>query len=318
MSNLSGRSDAHDSLDSREFPYALVDVFAERPLEGNMLAIFTDARGLSDVRMQALARETNLAETTFIIPNDDAANEVSFGVRVRIFTTQEELPFAGHPTLGTASWLYLNHPTLKGSEEITLDLKGGPIRVRFRKPIAGERGVYATMQQHDPVFGVVHDPAEVSVVTGIPLADIDTQQPIQTVSTGLAFCVVPVRSVEALGRLEIPQAAAAAYLATKGAKFFYMVAPAGVSETGLPVFRGRMQFYNGEDPATGSAAGCAISWMVGNGRIPSGNLIELRQGEEIRRPSHLFAECSLTDGKVGSVFVSGRTVPVAKGVFSLE
>lgn len=302
----------------RALSYALVDVFAERALEGNMLAIFTDARGLTDVEMQALARETNLAETTFILPKAVVAKEVSEGVRVRIFTTQEELPFAGHPTLGTASWLYLNHPALKGAETITLDLKGGPITVTFRKQITGERGVYATMQQHDPVFGVVHDAEDISRVTGIALADIDTESPIQTVSTGLAFCVVPVRSVEALSRLEIPQAAAAAYLADSGAKFFYVMAPSGVSAMELPVFRSRMQFYNGEDPATGSAAGCAISWMVKNHRVASGTLVEFLQGSEIGRPSHLFAQCSLTDGEVGSVFVSGRTVPVAKGVFSLE
>ncbi len=301
----------------RDFPYALVDVFAERALEGNMLAIFTDARGLSDDEMQALARETNLAETTFILPRDEA-EEAARGVRVRIFTTQEEFPFAGHPTLGTASWLYLNHPVLKGSEAITLDLKGGPVTVRFRRPVDGERGVYATMQQHEPVFGVVHDVGEVALVTGIPLAEIDTADAIETVSTGLPFCVVPLRSVEALGRLEIPQAAAAAYLASTGAKFFYVMAPVGESGEGQRVFRSRMQFYNGEDPATGSAAGCAISWLVKHGRVRSGEVVEFRQGSEIGRPAHLFAERRLTDGEPGAVFVSGRTVPVAKGVFSLE
>src|ERR1019366_1274172 len=96
--------------------YALVDVFAERVLEGNQLAIFTDARGLSTEQMQALARETNLAETTFIVPEEDESQ----GVRVRIFTVQEELPFAGHPTLGTASWLLWNHPRLRDAAEITL------------------------------------------------------------------------------------------------------------------------------------------------------------------------------------------------------
>ena len=95
----------------RAFDYALVDVFAEAPLEGNMLAIFTDASGLSAEQMQALARETNLAETTFVVPRDKAI-EARQGVEVRIFTVQEELKFAGHPTLGTASWLYWNHPCL--------------------------------------------------------------------------------------------------------------------------------------------------------------------------------------------------------------
>ena len=100
---------------NRKLDYSVVDVFAERALEGNPLAVFHDARALSDDEMQALARETNLAETTFVLPADDPEEERVHGVRVRIFTTQEELPFAGHPTLGTASWLYLNHPVLRGA-----------------------------------------------------------------------------------------------------------------------------------------------------------------------------------------------------------
>ena len=303
----------------RRLPYALVDVFAENPLEGNMLAIFTDARGLSDDEMQALARETNLAETTFILPAEESAQEHSQGVRVRIFTTQEEFPFAGHPTLGTASWLFANHPSLRGSESITLNLKGGPITVSFRRPAPGERGVYSTMQQRDPVFGAVHQPSDVAQVTGIPLDDIDLSYPIQTVSTGLPFCVVLLRSTAALGRLEIPQAAAQAYLERTGARFFYVLAPAEseAAEVSHRVFRARMQFYNGEDPATGSAAGCAISWLVQQGLVPSAVPVEFKQGIEIRRSSHLFAQATLTDREVHSVFVSGRTISVASGEFCL-
>ena len=133
----------------RMLDYALVDVFAEAPLQGNMLAIFTDARGLSADEMQALARETNLAETTFIVPRD-VATESQRGVQVRIFTVQEELKFAGHPTLGTASWLYWNHPVLRGAEVITLDLPVGPISVRFGKQAADKPGVFGTMQQNAP------------------------------------------------------------------------------------------------------------------------------------------------------------------------
>lgn len=298
---------------AREFPYALVDVFAERALEGNMLAIFTDARGLSDAEMQALARETNLAETTFILPGEAPAGSV----RVRIFTTQEELPFAGHPTLGTATWLYLHDRVLKGAETITLDLKGGPVTVEFTKPAPGERGAYATMRQHDPVFGTVHDAEAVARVTGIALEDLVTRYPIQTVSTGLPFCVVLVRSVKALGRLEISQTVSAAYLPATGAKFFYVLARAGQNAAGQPVFRCRMQFYNGEDPATGSAAGCAIAWLALHGLVPPGVIVEFEQGSEIGRPSHLYAEYRLTEGTEGHVFVSGRTVSVASGMFSL-
>src|ERR1700735_5583666 len=125
---------AHVALD-----FAQVDVFAERPLEGNQLAIFPDARGLSIEEMQALARETNLSETTFILPREPEI-ERERGVQVRIFTVQEELRFAGHPTLGTASWLYWNHPVLRGADAITLALNVGPITVRFDAAAAGGVG----------------------------------------------------------------------------------------------------------------------------------------------------------------------------------
>src|SRR3981081_490975 len=120
------------------YDFAQVDVFAENPLEGNALAIFTDARGLSTEEMQSLARETNLCETTFVIPREPEV-ERERGVQVRIFTTQEELEFAGHPTLGTASWLYWNHPVLRGAEQITLDLRVGPIPVRFGRQTPKQR-----------------------------------------------------------------------------------------------------------------------------------------------------------------------------------
>jgi trans-2,3-dihydro-3-hydroxyanthranilate isomerase len=303
----------------RRFEYALVDVFAERALEGNMLAIFTDARGLSDEEMQALARETNLAETTFILPAEDPARELERGVRVRIFTTQEELPFAGHPTLGTAAWLYWSHPRLRGAEAITLDLKGGPVTVRFHPPTQEEGGlfgVFGTMQQQDPIFGQIHDPAAISIATGIPVEEFDPALPIQTVSTGLPFCIVPVRSLAALERLQVPQAAAQHYLEKSDAKFFYVFCRASTGSSAD--FRARMQFYNGEDPATGSASGCAISYMVRFGLVQSGERAVLEQGIEIFRQSKIIVSATLTSGKVGRVFVGGRTICVATGAFSFQ
>jgi trans-2,3-dihydro-3-hydroxyanthranilate isomerase len=299
----------------RRFDYALVDVFAERALEGNMLAIFTDARGLSDAEMQALARETNLAETTFILPAADPTHELEHGVRVRIFTTQEELPFAGHPTLGTASWLYWHHPQLRGAETITLDLRGGPITVRLHKPGAHETGVFGTMQQHDPTFGQLHEPATISSVTGIPIEQFDPARPIQTVSTGLPFCIVPVRSLDAVERLEVSQAAAQSYLAKTDAKFFYVFCRA--SPDSPADFHARMQFYNGEDPATGSASGCAISYMVRYGLVESGRETVFEQGIEIFRPSKIIVSATLTAGTVRRVFVGGSTILVASGSFSI-
>lgn len=289
--------------------YALVDVFAEHALEGNCLAIFTDGRGLSTEQMQALAREMNLAETTFIVPADDETG----GVRVRIFTVQEELPFAGHPTLGTAAWLYLNHPVLAGSESITLRLNAGDITVTFQAPGPDEAGVFGEMRQLDPVFGTVHSREDVAGAIGVAVEDIEDALPIQTVSTGLPFCIVPLRTLEAVGRLAIPQAAAQAYLATTDAKFFYCTTPAA-PETGAD-FHSRMQFYNGEDPATGSASGCAIAYLVKHGVVPSGRPAVMEQGVEIRRPSRIHVRATRSGEGVTDVFVSGRTIPVATGRF---
>ncbi len=289
--------------------YALVDVFAERALEGNQLAIFTDARGLSTEQMQALARETNLPETTFILPEQDETN----GVRVRIFTVREELPFAGHPTLGTAAWLYLNHPRLAGSESITLRLNAGDITVTFKAPADGEVGVFGEMRQLDPTFGSLHSREDVAGAIGVAVDDIEDMLPIQTVSTGLPFCIVPLRTLEAIGRLAITQAAAQAYLATTDAKFFYCTTPAD-PETGAD-FHSRMQFYNGEDPATGSASGCAIAYLVKHGVVPSGHPAVLEQGVEMLRPSRIYVRAARSGEGVTDVFVSGRTIPVASGRF---
>ena len=294
--------------------YALVDVFAEQPLEGNMLAIFTDARGLSTEQMQALARETNLAETTFILPASNPGQESTEGVRVRIFTTQEELHFAGHPTLGTASWLHFHHPVLRGSQSITLALNVGPISVRFQPQQPGIPGVFATMKQGDPTFGRVYQTTEIASLFNMQVEDFDPVHPIQTVSTGMPFCIVLMRSLSALQRLEIPQAAANAWLAKSDAKFFYCIAPA---QTPGVHFHARMQFYNGEDPATGSAAGCAISWLVRHGLVASAQPILIEQGIEIRRPSLLHVQAKRNEDKIFDVFVGGRTIHVASGRFLL-
>jgi trans-2,3-dihydro-3-hydroxyanthranilate isomerase len=301
----------------RSFEYEQVDVFAEAPLEGNMLAIFTDARGLSSEEMQALARETNLAETTFIIPRD-AAVEAERGVQVRIFTTQEELKFAGHPTLGTASWLYWNHEAMRGAETVTLDLPVGFITVRFGVQAEGKAGVFGTMQQNAPVFGRIHDRAAVAAALGLSIEDILLDPPIQTVSTGMAFCIVPLRSLEVAARLSIPQAKAQAYLDRSDAKFFYCITRAG--EGSGADWHNRMQFYNGEDPATGSASGCAISYLVRHGLAASGQPTVFEQGIEINRPSKIHVQASLSSpsGAVPDlVFVGGRTIPVASGRFFL-
>src|SRR5258708_39698390 len=178
-----------------KFPFITVDVFTSRALEGNQLAVFTDARGMSDIEMQAIARETRLSETTFIIPRD-AATERADGVKVRIFTVAEEMPFAGHPTLGTA-FVIANAREVK---DVSLDLKVGKIPVSFN---ITPDGLFGEMTQRDPEFGKIHDARELANATVIALEEIDTSLPIQTVSTGFAFAIVPLRSLMALSKLEL-------------------------------------------------------------------------------------------------------------------
>jgi trans-2,3-dihydro-3-hydroxyanthranilate isomerase len=301
---------------SRTLSYSILDVFAERPLEGNPLAVFHDARTLSDSEMQTLARETNLAETTFILPGDPETEQRD-GVRVRIFTTKEELPFAGHPTLGTAVWLYFNHPTLRGACTITLRLNVGPITVRFNAPDEGVPGVRATMLQNDPVFGVTHDRAEVARAIGLSEDDLSAEYLPQTVSTGVPFCIVLLRSIEVSKRLQIVQREAQAWLTRNDTHFFYCIAPLPARHESGPHWHARMQFYSGEDPATGSAAGCCIAWLVKTGLAASEQPVVIEQGIEIQRPSHITVQATLDGGMVRSILVSGRTIPVAEGRFFL-
>jgi trans-2,3-dihydro-3-hydroxyanthranilate isomerase len=300
------------------YDFAQVDVFAEQPLEGNALAIFCDARGLSTEEMLTLARETNLSETTFIFPRA-AEIERERGVQVRIFLTTEEVPFAGHPTLGTASWLYWNHPILRGAEQITLDLSIGPIPVRFKPSRPGEHGVFGTMKQNDPTFGEIRNSREdreaLAMALNLTAEDLDPDLPAQVVSTGMSFCIVPLRSMEVAARLRITPQIARAYLDRIGAKFFHCITRAHAN-SGAD-WHARMQFDTGEDPATGSASGCAIAYLVRHGLAASGQSIVIEQGIEISRPSRIHVSATIEDSIVKKVFVGGRTIPVASGRFFL-
>jgi trans-2,3-dihydro-3-hydroxyanthranilate isomerase len=288
----------------RRFQFRQFDVFTSKALEGNSLAVFEDGGGLSDEQMQAIAREMNLSETTFIFPRD-ASVERERGARVRIFTVQEELPFAGHPTLGTAFSLRGNG----GASEISLDLNVGTVPVTFEEK-AGEP-VFGEMRQVDPVFGTVHDRSKIADVTGISLDDIDPTLPVQTVSTGLPFTVFPLRGLEAMRRLAINQARTSEYLSSSGGKFLYCV----TRETVDPAARlhARMLFYNGEDPATGSASGCAAAWMVEHGVAQPDERVLIEQGIEMKRASRIFVRASRRNDRVVNVRVGGNVVEVLRG-----
>jgi len=287
--------------------YFVVDVFADSPLKGNPLAVVFDTAGLSTEKMQAIAREFNLSETTFV-ERRPAEVERREGVRVRIFTTMEELNFAGHPTLGSASVLKMQAPEAVMNNTITLALNVGPIPVRF-----SGAGLYGEMTQRDPAFGAELDRADVARLIGLSTDDLHPGLTPQVASTGTAFAIVILRSVEALGRLHVDQSAATPWLRERGARWFYVMAPTKKAGTGEPGWRARMQFYGGEDPATGSAAGCAISYLVARGAAASEEKIHVRQGVEMGRPSELFLSAKLESSRVTNVLVGGSTVSVAKG-----
>lgn len=287
---------------ARHFPFVQVDVFSSRPLEGNQLAVFTDARGLSTSEMQALARETKLSETTFVLANKAASPDDP--VPVRIFTVQEELPFAGHPTLGTA-WVIRGE---SGAARIKLALGVGVIPVTFEECA---EGAFGEMQQRDPEFSTVHDRQSVAHATGLELDDIAQDAPIQTVSTGLSFTMVPVRRLARLQSLQLDWSRASDYLERSGGKFFYFVC----RETTTPAARlhTRMIFYNGEDPATGSAAGCCAAWATRYNLLGSGERVMVEQGLECRRPSQIFISAEKHDDRIVNVRVGGHTVLVMRG-----
>ena len=296
-------------MSERRYAYEQMDVFSAKPLEGNMLAVFHDGRGLSDDEMQAIARETNLSETTFILPRD-VETEAREGTKVRIFTVAEELPFAGHPTLGTAFAL---HQKTK-SERVTLDLKVGKIPVTFTRD--GDGPAFGEMQQRDPEFGQIHTDREaLAAAAGLAAEDLDSSLPVQTVSTGMAFAIVPVRTLRALQGLKFSWQRASEYLEKTDAKFLYFVS----RETVEPAWRlhARMIFYNGEDPATGSAGGCCAAWAVQHGVVQSEERAVIEQGFEMKRASRIHFRATKNEGSVTRVRVGGHCVRVAEATLSL-
>ena len=307
----------------RTYEFVQLDVFTRTPLTGNPLAIFTDARGLTEQQMQALAREMNLSETTFILPREPEV-EARKGKRVRIFTVEEELPFAGHPTLGTALHLYASGSATNSREsaQITLDLKAGKIPVRFtaNSENAGrdraDGQVFGEMRQRDPEFGVTFSREEVTRVIGVAPDEIPPEWPIQIVSTGLPFAIVGIRNLKTLANLNFSHAQVAEFLKNTAAKFFYFLCPQRCEKNRLEA-RARMFFYGGEDPATGSAAGCAASWMVQHGIVNSDEQVLIRQGVEIRRPSEMYVRATRDGQRVTNVRVGGYAVEVLRGTVRL-
>ena len=322
--NVGALAEQSNSVEgARRFHCVQMDVFTSRRLEGNPLAVFTDARGLTDSEMQGLASETNLQETTFVFPRDPAI-EHEQGIKVRIFIPTEEIPFGGHPTLGTAMVLRgmrlasQKSGAAKSSDtdEITLDLKVGKIPVTFHTDSSGN--IFGEMRQVNPIFGTVHDRETIAALLDLPPDEISSDAPIQTISTGLYFVIVPVKKLSTLQRLTVAPKKAYDYIAGQKlpglGDFYYVTRDTGDPAIGL---RSRGLFSTSEDPATGSASGCTAAWMVRYGIAQPEQTVHILQGVEIKRPSHIFVRASKSGDTVTNVRVGGHAVQIMEGTFSL-
>ena len=275
------------------FRYVIADVFTDTPLAGNQLAVFTDARGLDDVTMQALALEVGFSESVFVLPPESGGN-----VRIRIFTPHYELPFAGHPTLGTA--FVLGAPLQLGV--ITLETGSGNVPVVLERDDSG-RIVFGRMEQPVPTVEPFPDSETLFQALGVEGSEL----PVELYDNGATHLFVALGSEEAVSALR-PDAAAVAALGATGVSCF-----AGSGSR----WKTRMFWLGGEDAATGSAAGPLACHLARHGRIAWGDEITIYQGAEIGRPSTLYARAEGGDGLIDRVEVGGQAVTVARGEFRL-
>ncbi|OGD19862.1 MAG: phenazine biosynthesis protein [Candidatus Aminicenantes bacterium RBG_16_63_16] len=288
-------------------PFSIVDVFAEEKYAGNELAVVRQAESFSDAEMQKIAREMNFSETTFIL-KDEATRG---GFDVRIFTPQSEMPFAGHPTLGTA-FVIQQEILRQRAGEVVLNLKVGPIPVTFT--YRGQDPDILWMKQIPPRFGQTIKPEQAAQVLGLKPADIDSRFPVQSVSTGVPFFIVPLKTLEALRSSRVNPRKLFVLINRTEAKAFLLFCP----ETTSPQNNLQVRVFADalgvpEDPATGSANGCLAGYLVKH-RYFGGGAVDIRveQGYEVGRPSLLLLKAAEEAGDV-SVSVGGRVIPVARG-----
>ncbi len=277
--------------------FNIVDVFTDPPLAGNQLAVFTDARGLASEQMQGLAREINFSESTFVLPPENGGD-----VRVRIFTPEAELPFAGHPVLGTAFVLGgpMQLPLLR------LETGSGIVPVSLERE--GARIVFGRMQQPLPSVGVFDRPDELAEALGV--GDAMGELPVDLYDNGVRHVYVEVTSAETVADLR-PDFGRLAQFGDIGINCFYAEGTHAktrcfVPSLGVP-----------EDPATGSAAGPLALHLARHGRLEWGIELEISQGAEIGRPSTLFARVYGDRERPERVEVGGSAVVVARGEFAV-
>lgn len=289
--------------------FYIVDVFAEAKYTGNQLAVFTDIGNLSDQEMQQIAKEMNYSETTFIV-SEDVNNG---GYDVRIFTPKEELPFAGHPTLGTA--YILQQEVIKQiAEKIILNLKVGQIPVSFHYLDLDIDLLW--MQQKQPVFSQEFAVDTLAKVLNIEPNEIDSSFPIQEVSTGVPFIIVPLKSQATLKRIKVNKNKYFELINNTQAKSILVFCPETYNpENNLSVRVFADYLGVPEDPATGSANGCLAGYLVKYSYFGKESInLRVEQGYEIGRPSLLLLKAEKKDNEI-EVFVGGKVIMVAKGEF---
>jgi trans-2,3-dihydro-3-hydroxyanthranilate isomerase len=285
--------------------FSIVDVFAEEKYAGNELAVVRPAEGLPAETMQRIAREFNFSETTFILGNRPRRG----GYDVRIFTPAAELPFAGHPTLGTA-FVIQQDLIKKPVPKVVLNLKVGPIPVTIG--YLGRKPDVLWMKQIQPRFGVILEGRHVAPVLGLKREDLDPRFPVQEVSTGIPFIIVPLKTLEAVRGSSLRPDKLAAL--TGACKAFLLFAPQTERRGNNLHVRVFAHCYGvEEDPATGSANGCLAGYLAHH-RYFGGSRVDIRveQGTEMGRPSLLLLKADEAADRV-DVFVGGRVVRVARG-----
>ena len=283
------------------YEFFITDVFGSAPFSGNQLATFTAAAGLSGAQMQKIAREINFSETTFV------EQPAPGRYLVRIFTPAAEVPFAGHPSLGTAH-IIREHLIKAPVEKLELQLAVGPVPISF----AADGLVW--MEQPAPSFGAILDSARLARVLGLRPEQIAADYPCQIVSTGLAHVIVPLKDLAALKACRIARPAYDELVAATGVSCLLPFCPEPY-HTGheLSVRMFADAFGIVEDAATGSGNGCLAAWLV-NQRYCGADSIDLAtaQGYEIGRPSRLSLKAGRQDGRI-RVAVGGRVFELARG-----
>jgi trans-2,3-dihydro-3-hydroxyanthranilate isomerase len=285
--------------------YYIVDVFAEKKFSGNQLAVFRDAGRLSAKEMQVLAREINYSETTFILSDKPSDG----GFDVRIFTPKEELPFAGHPTLGTAH--IIHDEILRGkTKDVVLNLKVGQIPVNF------SRDGYCWMKQIQPAFDRQHKSENLANILCIDVSEVDDRFPVEEVSTGLPFFIVPLKNISVLKKARVDREKYFDFIKNTNAKGILVFCPETHEPQNNISVRVFVDYYGiPEDPATGSGNGCLAGYLVKHHYFGKESIdLRVEQGYEIGRPSLLLLRAEKQGANI-KISVGGKSVIVARGKF---